>query len=364
MSGINLTSVSKSFGDVEALKSLDLVVDEGEFVSILGPSGCGKTTLLRMLAGLEQPTSGEIAIGGDVVTNRTPAERNIAMVFQSYALYPHMTVAGNIEYPLKKRGLAKSERAARVREAAEMLQLEDLLKRKPRELSGGQQQRVALGRAVVRDPAVFLMDEPLSNLDAKLRAHMRAELIQLHRRIGRTTIYVTHDQLEAMTMSTRIAILNEGSLQQIATPAEVYARPANEFVAGFIGMPPMNIVDGALDADGTVSVTAASEWRFRFDAEGGQPSAGPVRIGFRPEDIVLSGGGEAARVTVVEPTGHEVIVMFDIDGNEFVGRVSPEATPAVDDVVTLGLSPKRMHVFSAADGARIGGLSPLEGETL
>jgi multiple sugar transport system ATP-binding protein len=361
MSGISLRGVSKSFGDVEALKALDLEVEEGEFVSILGPSGCGKTTLLRMLAGLEQPTAGEISIGGDVVTNMSPSERNIAMVFQSYALYPHMTVAGNIEYPLKKRGVTRAERAERVNAAAAMLQLEDLLKRKPRELSGGQQQRVALGRAVVRDPAVFLMDEPLSNLDAKLRAHMRAELIQLHRRIGRTTIYVTHDQLEAMTMSSRIAILNDGELQQIDTPARVYSEPANEFVAGFIGMPPMNLVDATLNADGSVDVNGAGRWRFGFRDETAPTPAGPMRVGFRPEDIVVDPNGEAARVTVVEPTGHEVIVVFDVAGAQFVGRMSPETAPSVDDTVNLGLRAERMHVFSTRHGGRVGSLSPLPG---
>ena len=361
MSGIVLDGVGKSFGDFEALKALDLEVEAGEFVSILGPSGCGKTTLLRMLAGLEHPTKGTISIGGNVVTNLSPSERDIAMVFQSYALYPHMTVAGNIEYPLKKRKVPKSERGERVRKAAEMLQLTELLGRKPRELSGGQQQRVALGRAVVRDPAVFLMDEPLSNLDAKLRSHMRAELIQLHRRIGRTTIYVTHDQLEAMTMSTRIAILNQGELQQIDTPARVYAEPANEFVAGFIGMPPMNLIDATLNEDGSVRVSGADRWRFGFRDETAPTPAGPVRVGFRPEDIVLDEHGEPARVTVVEPTGHEVIVVFDVAGAEVVGRMSPEQSPAVDDTVHLGLRAERMHVFSTRHGGRVGSLNPLPG---
>jgi len=362
MSGIRLDSVSKSFGDVEALRTLDLSVDEGEFVSILGPSGCGKTTLLRMLAGLEHPTKGTISIGGEAVTNRSPSERDIAMVFQSYALYPHMTVAGNIEYPLKKRKVPKAERGKRVREAAAMLQLEELLDRKPKELSGGQQQRVALGRAVVRDPAVFLMDEPLSNLDAKLRSHMRAELIQLHRRIGRTMIYVTHDQLEAMTMSNRIAILNEGRLQQLATPAEIYAKPGNEFVAGFIGNPPMNLVDGTLDSDGNVNVFGKNSWRFRLIAENGRAAAGgePVRVGFRPEDIAIADTGDEARVVIVEPTGHEVIAVFDLHGAEVVGRMSPELKLEVDDTVRLAPRVDRIHVFSSADGERLGAVGTRE----
>ena len=359
MSGITLDGVSKSFGDFEALRTLNHEVHEGEFVSILGPSGCGKTTLLRMLAGLEHPTKGTISIGGDVVTNKSPSERNIAMVFQSYALYPHMTVAGNIEYPLKKRKVPKAERAERVKAAAEMLQLEELLGRKPKELSGGQQQRVALGRAVVRNPAVFLMDEPLSNLDAKLRSHMRAELIQLHRRIGRTMIYVTHDQLEAMTMSSRIAILNAGQLQQLATPAEIYAKPANEFVAGFIGNPPMNLVDGKLDSEGMINVFGKQSWRFSFVAESDSVPAGeqPVRIGFRPEDIGLADDGDEARVAIVEPTGHEVIVVFELHGENVIGRMSPEDELAVDDVVRLKPRVDRIHVFSASDGARIGAVS-------
>ena len=218
MSGIRFDNVSKRFGGVTAVDGLSLAIEAGEFVSILGPSGCGKTTLLRMLAGLERSTEGTIAIGDVVVNERSPAQRNVAMVFQTYALYPHMTVAGNIEYPLRKRRVAKAERVRRVREVAAVLELEALLDRKPRQLSGGQQQRVALGRALVRDPAAFLLDEPLSNLDAKLRTHMRAELIRLHRRIGRTMVYVTHDQLEAMTMSQRIAVLRDGKLQQFAPP--------------------------------------------------------------------------------------------------------------------------------------------------
>ncbi len=359
MSGIVLNGVSKSFGDFEALKALDLEVETGEFVSILGPSGCGKTTLLRMLAGLEHPTRGTISIGGEVVTNLSPSARDIAMVFQSYALYPHMTVAGNIEYPLKKRKVPKSERTERVQAAAAMLQLDELLKRKPRELSGGQQQRVALGRAVVRDPAVFLMDEPLSNLDAKLRSHMRAELIQLHRRIGRTMIYVTHDQLEAMTMSNRIAILNEGRLQQLATPAEIYARPANEFVAGFIGNPPMNLVDASLNGDGQVTVFGQERWRFRLEADSPSPDGGEqaVRVGFRPEDLVLSDTGDEARVVLVEPAGHEVIVVFELHGSRVVGRLSPEDRVETDDVVRLAPRVEGLHVFSSTDGARIGGVS-------
>ncbi|MEM6774396.1 MAG: ABC transporter ATP-binding protein, partial [Pseudomonadota bacterium] len=250
MAGVSFSGVRKDYGDFRAVEGLDLEIHEGEFVALLGPSGCGKTTTLRMLAGLEFPSSGEIRIGERVVNDLPPGERDIAMVFQSYALYPHMTVARNIEYPLKKRGVPGPERRARVAEAAQMLQLTALMDRKPRELSGGQQQRVALGRALVRDPQVFLLDEPLSNLDAKLRGYMRAELIELHRRLGRTMVYVTHDQLEAMTMADRIAVMLSGRLQQFAPPQEVYRAPANRFVAGFIGMPSMNLIDGELHREG------------------------------------------------------------------------------------------------------------------
>ncbi len=358
MGFLDIGRVTKSFGDVRAVDSLDLDIEPGEFVSILGPSGCGKTTLLRMLAGLERPTEGRISIGDRVVNEVSPSDRNIAMVFQSYALSPHMSVRSNIEYPLKKRKTPKAERAARVQQTAELLQLEALLDRKPRELSGGQQQRVALGRALVRDPDVFLMDEPLSNLDAKLRSHMRAELIQLHRRIGRTMIYVTHDQLEAMTMSSRIAVMHEGRLQQFATPDEIYARPANDFVAGFIGMPPMNLIEGTLSRNGSGMRFSRGDWKIelgRLDNPD-TPDEQPVRIGFRPEHLVLSDSGDEARVAVVEPTGHELIVVFEVQGNRVVGRLDPELRLAPDDIVRLAPRRDRIHLFSTDDGARMGEL--------
>jgi multiple sugar transport system ATP-binding protein len=356
MSGVRLDNVSKVFGDVRAVDRLRLDIEPGEFVSILGPSGCGKTTLLRMLAGLERPSEGRISIGDRVVNDVSPADRNIAMVFQSYALYPHMSVGSNIEYPLKKRRVPKHERKQRVEQAAELLQLEALLDRKPRELSGGQQQRVALGRALVRDPEVFLMDEPLSNLDAKLRSHMRAELIELHRRIGRTMIYVTHDQLEAMTMSNRIAVMHEGRLQQFASPEEIYARPANDFVAGFIGMPPMNLIDGTLSRKESAAIFRKDGWKLELgqDASRDTGSEQSVRIGFRPEHLLLTDSGDEARVTVVEPTGHELIVVFDLHGNRIVGRLDPELRLKPDDVVRVAPRRDRIHVFAAADGMRVG----------
>ena len=355
MAGIRFQQVSKQFGDVTAVDALSLEIEAGEFVSILGPSGCGKTTLLRMLAGLERPTDGEICIGDTVVNDLSPAQRNVAMVFQTYALYPHMTVAGNIEYPLKKRRVAKAERARLVEQAAAVLELGALLERKPRELSGGQQQRVALGRALVRDPAAFLLDEPLSNLDAKLRTHMRAELIRLHRRIGRTMVYVTHDQLEAMTMSQRIAVMQDGRLQQFAAPRDIYARPANAFVAGFIGTPSMNFLEGRLAGDG--NAFECGDWSLpigRLNLAGQRIEAGrPVQLGIRPEHVQLDPQGAAARVTLVEPTGHETIVVFDYRGNEIVARMDGDVALQSGVSVRLSFREERLHVFDADDGTRL-----------
>ncbi len=357
MSGIRFENVSKRFGGVTAVDDLSLEIGSGEFVSILGPSGCGKTTLLRMLAGLERPTGGTISIGDRVVNELAPAQRNIAMVFQTYALYPHMTVAGNIEYPLRKRRVAKDERVRRVREAAAVLELEALLDRKPRELSGGQQQRVALGRALVRDPAVFLLDEPLSNLDAKLRTHMRAELIRLHRRIGRTMVYVTHDQLEAMTMSQRIAVLRDGRLQQFAPPRDIYARPGNDFVAGFIGTPSMNFLDGRLKGTGSGRTFRSGDLSLPLGMlpltdEMPEPDR-RVRLGIRPEHIHFDRQGEPARVNLVEPTGHETILVFDYRGNELVARMDGDIAIEAGDTVKLAFRAEKMRLFAAADGRRL-----------
>ncbi|WP_270936013.1 ABC transporter ATP-binding protein [Falsiroseomonas oryzae] len=347
---VRFEKVRKAFGTNVVVRELDLAIRGGEFVSLLGPSGCGKTTTLRMLAGLEFPTSGSISIGGRVVNEVAPGARDVAMVFQSYALYPHMTVAENIAYPLRKRGVPKPEREQRVQRAAESLHLTELLSRKPRQLSGGQQQRVALGRALVRDPRVFLLDEPLSNLDAKLRAHMRAELIELHARIRRTFIYVTHDQLEAMTMSDRIAVMHEGVLQQFGTPAEVYNRPANLFVAGFIGAPTMNLLHGQ-----------AAEGAFHHPAlglpfAGGSPPASGQRLvlGLRPEDVVLGTGPFAARIRLVEPHGHEQIVQLDIEGGDTLTIRADAALPlAAGEALRWGLRTARLHLFNAESGGRI-----------
>jgi ABC-type sugar transport system ATPase subunit len=354
--GVAFERVVKRFGGFTALHGLDLEIAEGAFVSLLGPSGCGKTTTLRMLAGLEFPTEGTIRIGGRAVNDVAPGQRDIAMVFQSYALYPHMTVAENIAYPLKKRGMARPEREAKVREAAALLQLEPLLGRKPKQLSGGQQQRVALGRALVRDPKVFLLDEPLSNLDAKLRAYMRAELIELHRRLGRTMVYVTHDQLEAMTMSHRIAVMNGGRLMQFDTPDAVYNRPANRFVADFIGTPAMNLIEGTV-AGG----------RFRgagLDAAlWARAPEGAAVLGVRPEHVTIGQGTATATVRVVEPTGHETIVIVETTGGQrLTARLGGQAAVRPGETVPFTLDPAGLHLFAAdAEGRRLGGSGQGEG---
>ncbi len=359
MAKVTFDRVHKAFGAFVALEELSLSIQSGEFVSLLGPSGCGKTTTLRMLAGLEQPTRGTISVGDRVVNDLAPGQRDLAMVFQSYALYPHMTVAQNIEYPLRKRGVARARRRELVERAATQLQLEALLDRKPRQLSGGQQQRVALGRALVRNPAAFLLDEPLSNLDAKLRSHMRAELIELHQRIGKTMIYVTHDQLEAMTMSDRIAVLDQGRLQQFDTPQEIYRRPVSLFVAGFIGTPAMNFIRGTIRPDGNRLIFEAGRLSLKLPRPLVRPDAlrddgVAVVLGVRSEDVGLAADGERATVKVVEPTGHESIVFFDLMDHTVVGRVGPDVHLAPGQPVGLTLNAAKLHFFDAGTGAEGG----------
>ena len=345
MAGVELENVRKTFGGFVAVHGLDLSIESGTFVSLLGPSGCGKTTTLRMLAGLEFPSAGQIRIGDRVVNDVPPGKRNIAMVFQSYALYPHMTVGRNIAYPLKKRGVPAAERTRMVAEAARLLQLTELLDRKPRQLSGGQQQRVALGRALVRDPDVFLLDEPLSNLDAKLRSYMRAELVELHRRLGRTMVYVTHDQLEAMTMSDRIAVMNGGHLQQFAPPSEVYNRPANRFVAGFIGTPSMNLIDGELRQEGNASMFVGPGLSLQM--AGQIAYAGPATLGARPESVIIGEGSLTAKTRIVEHTGHENIVIVELEGGpKLTARTPASAKIAVGDTVPISLATEQMHLFA------------------
>jgi multiple sugar transport system ATP-binding protein len=345
--------VRKCFGTTVAIPCLDLTIESGEFVSLLGPSGCGKTTTLRMLAGLEQASAGSIRIGDRDVVDLAPAARDIAMVFQSYALYPHMTVAENICYPLKKRGVAKAARAAKLAEVAALLKLEPLLARKPKQLSGGQQQRVALGRALVRDPSVFLLDEPLSNLDAALRAHMRAELIELHRRLSKTMVYVTHDQLEAMTMSTRIAVMRDGVLQQFAPPAEIYNQPANIFVAGFIGTPAMTLADGMWERHGDTSRVRVGA--LAIDLPFAPATAAPlaVSIGIRPEDVTVGAGPWTATVRLVEPIGHETLVFLEAGGLSPTARLPGTVALHAGETVAFDLRRDRLHLFDQSDGRRL-----------
>ncbi|MFW2543803.1 ABC transporter ATP-binding protein [Primorskyibacter sp. 2E107] len=357
MANVTFQNVHKRFGTYVALEKLDLDIHDGEFVALLGPSGCGKSTTLRMLAGLDFPTSGEIRIGDRVVNDLAPGKRDIAMVFQSYALYPHMTVAENIAYPLKKRGIKGRAREDAVQKAAELLQLESVLHRKPKQLSGGQQQRVALGRALVREPRVFLLDEPLSNLDAKLRSYMRAELIELHRRLGKTMVYVTHDQLEAMTMASRIAVMHGGLVQQFDTPDVIYNRPANRFVAGFIGTPPMNQIAGAVEGGDFV----IAGHRVPIDRTAFDPSLknGASVLGIRPEFVRIGSPASSedlpAIVRLAENTGHETIVTLELpDSSRIAARTEAGRRLDVGQLVGLRFQPDAIHLFEATEnGARL-----------
>jgi multiple sugar transport system ATP-binding protein len=360
MGRVAFVDVSKRFGDFAAVDSLSLEIEDQEFLVLLGPSGCGKSTALRMIAGLEEPTEGDIQIGDRTVTQVEPKNRDIAMVFQSYALYPHLSVRQNIEFPLRSRGVTKEERETLTTDAAKSLGLDTMMNRKPGQLSGGQRQRVALARAIVRRPEAFLMDEPLSNLDAKLRVQTRAELIELQRRLATTTIYVTHDQVEAMTMGHRIAIMNEGRLQQVGPPQEVYARPANLFVARFIGSPPMNTVTGRIVtkddsphvemSGGCIPLTA------ELVAAVGSKSLEEVVVGVRPEHLEFSPDGAVnATVSVVEMLGHETHVVCRLDdGQMVIVRIpSSEKPPAELSPVKLGASPENLHVFDATTEQRV-----------
>jgi multiple sugar transport system ATP-binding protein len=345
--GIDLQNISKQYGNVSVVDSLSLKINDGEFVVLLGPSGCGKTTTLRMMAGLEQMTSGDILIDGHRVNDLPPQKRDVAMVFQSYALYPHMTVAGNIAYPLRVRKMAPAEIAAQVKQTAAMLEIEPLLARRPRELSGGERQRVALARAIVRHPKAFLMDEPLSNLDAKLRLQMRAELKRLQHELATTTVYVTHDQAEAMTLGHRVAVMNKGKLQQFETPLEIYKRPANRFVAEFVGSPSMNLVDGEIDAaagefeshDGALHLAS-------IPAVGG---GGPVTFGIRPENIEISttkrDGWWRATVYVTELMGSETFVIVEIGKQKIIARAASDFRAETGSAVWIDFDFQKAHWF-------------------
>jgi multiple sugar transport system ATP-binding protein len=353
MATVTFDHVFKRFGEVTAVSDLNLEIGDGEFMVLVGPSGCGKTTSLRMIAGLEEISDGILRIGDKVVNDVAPKDRDIAMVFQSYALYPHMSVRDNLAFGLKLRKLPKPEIQKRIADAAGILQLEKLLDRKPKELSGGQRQRVALGRAIVREPAVFLMDEPLSNLDAKLRVQTRAEIARLHQRLGTTIVYVTHDQVEAMTMGQRIAVMNDGLLQQVGTPQTLYDHPVNRFVAGFIGSPAMNFVEvpvtsGALSEPG---------FSFPIPAKYREPlvSAGPrVVAGFRPEHLDLAELADAGTVEgkadVVEYLGNEELLHVSVAGRDIVAIVDSSHRVRPGDVVTLRLPVENLHLFNAETG--------------
>ncbi len=348
MARIELRNLAKSFGTFTALENLNLEIGDGEFLVLLGPSGCGKTTTMRMVAGLEEPTEGDIYIDGERVNDKRPRDRDLAMVFQNYALYPHMTVGENIGYPLRVQRMARAEREQRVAEAAAKVELGDLLLRRPAELSGGQRQRVALARAIVRTPKLFLMDEPLSNLDAKLRTVMRAQLKHLQRDLATTTIYVTHDQVEAMTLADRIVILNESRIQQIGTPGEIYAEPANSFVAGFIGSPPMNLIGGECRAD-------------MFVHDGGRIPAGcsvegPVVLGQRPEDLTVvdTGSGDlSGEVFSSELLGDSTLLNIQSGSDLIAVKAGPEAALPMGAQVDLKFAPGKLHFFSAETGARL-----------
>ena len=351
MAEVRVRALRKNYGSLEVLHGLDLDIEDGEFVVLVGPSGCGKSTLLRMVAGLEGVTSGSIHIGERHVNNLPPAERDIAMVFQNYALYPHKTVRANMAFSLRMRRMAKAEIADRVNRAAEVLGLTPYLDRYPRALSGGQRQRVAMGRAIVRDPAVFLFDEPLSNLDAKLRVQMRTEIRELHQRLSTTTIYVTHDQIEAMTMADKIVVMQAGHIEQIGAPLDVYDNPSNTFVAGFIGSPAMNLLEATIGDD--AASAEVSGVRFDLPAGASVTPGQHVHVGVRPEHLVQSEPGLPAEVTVIEPTGSETHVVLRSQGQDLVMLLKERQSLQVGQALSLGAPAEAIHVFDRDTGQRL-----------
>ncbi len=351
---IVLESLSKHFGRVKAVDNVSLKIKKGEFLSLLGPSGCGKTTTLRLIAGLETPTSGEIFFEDKPVTKISPSKRNVAMVFQSYAIYPHMTVFKNIAFPLEVRKVPKDEQIKRVKETAAFLKIEDLLNRKPAQLSGGQRQRVALARSIVRQPSIYLMDEPLSNLDAKLRLIMRAELKKLQEKLGVTTVYVTHDQIEAMTMSKRVVLMNEGVLQQVGTPGELYSRPNSEWVAGFIGSPPMNLVECTLAERNGGKFLDAGEFVIPLkknlaDLLIQNADSSELTLGVRPEDLFVHKKKQPnsirGKVYTLEPVGENVIVNVSVGNNLIKAKMAPDFAAKMEEEVYLTFDEKAMYIY-------------------
>jgi multiple sugar transport system ATP-binding protein len=387
MAAIQIAGLSKNFGDVPILRDINLRIEDGEFVVLVGPSGCGKSTLLRMIAGLEEITHGEIRIGERVVNHLAPKDRDVAMVFQSYALYPHMTVRENMSFSLKLRGMARREIDAAVFAASEKLEIQSLLERKPRALSGGQRQRVAMGRAMVRNPQAFLFDEPLSNLDARLREQMRYEIRKLQRDLRTTSIYVTHDQIEAMTMADRIVAMRAGIVQQVGTPAELYDDPANLFVAGFIGSPAMNFMDATLTDGGPVRLAARGAAQGSGAAQGDDARGRRVTVGIRPERIALSVvepgasalaaasaqagasarvaaaglpatgpttlGETAARIELLEPTGLGTVVHLQLSGQQLKAFTTHRLTLTINALVTLTVQPADLLLFDPDSGSRL-----------
>jgi multiple sugar transport system ATP-binding protein len=349
MGTVAIRSVRKTYGQLEVIHGVSLDIADGEFVALVGPSGCGKSTLLRMIAGLEEITGGEIAIGGRVVNDVVPKDRDIAMVFQNYALYPHMNVRDNMGFALRQRRLPRAEIDARVMDAARILGLEQLLDRKPRALSGGQRQRVAMGRAIVRQPNAFLFDEPLSNLDAKLRVQMRSELKELHQRLGVTTVYVTHDQIEAMTLADRVVVMNGGIVEQMGPPLDLYDRPGSLFVAAFIGSPPMNFVEGIVDRDETLVLDDGSSLPLPLPVRG----KARVTVGIRPEHLALAATGWPAIVSVIEPTGSETQITARM-GDQIIRvliRGRTEVRPG--ETIHLTARAEDVHVFDTGSGRRL-----------
>ena len=353
MATLSLRNVRKAFGTLTVLDGIDVELEDGGFLVLLGPSGCGKSTLLGIIAGLDFASGGDVLIGGERVNDAAPKDRNIAMVFQSYALYPTMTVARNIGFGLEMRGVGKAARDEAVQRAAELLQVTALLDRRPKDLSGGQRQRVAMGRAIVRDPALFLFDEPLSNLDAKLRVEMRAQIKRLHERLGTTIVYVTHDQVEAMTLGTKVAVMRNGVIEQLADPQTIYDRPANMFVAGFIGSPAMNFIPGRLTAAREGAVFEAPGVRLMLP--GVVATDRDVILGIRPEDIVASetDGVIAGAVDLIEPTGPDTYVTLDVGGRAVTVRTRPQCQAHHGQRLTFDVNRARINLFDAATEQRI-----------
>ncbi|WP_299706619.1 ABC transporter ATP-binding protein [uncultured Tateyamaria sp.] len=349
MANLSLRTLTKAYAQTEVLHGINLDVADGEFIVFVGPSGCGKSTTLRMIAGLEEVTSGEVVIGDRVVNHLEPKERDIAMVFQNYAIYPHMSVKKNIAFGLRSSRMSRPDKEARIAEVAGILDMTHLLDRKPAQLSGGQRQRVAIGRAMVRDPAVFLFDEPLSNLDAQLRTQMRLEIKKLHQRVGNTIIFVTHDQVEAMTMADRIVIMKDGHIQQVGTPSEVYHSPANTFVAQFIGAPSMNMLPGTLNG-GSVRLASGQSVGTTHTST----TSRPILLGVRPDDLTLQGTGQTVvtgHVAVREPLGAETLIYVTTEAGEVIAKADGRNPPDVGAHVTLSADPTNVHVFDAGSGA-------------